>query len=316
MTNLSPLLPYWNLGLLNVFVQGGSWNLLLAPSIMRATSFPRSVFLYGGWLPYCQHSGMTIFPLGSTESSTWTFLGGASSSFPWDGLSFLLSPTWASLPDFSVSSDAAGALGYGAISGHDWFVGNWSRFSTPSVHSLQGTFSCSRGCLALGPQMGHWMGGVPSGQYGSSQRSKLRHLKGPQHDGTSPLLIPYSSPQFFCLYRILYTWAGQFYCWCLILFWLPAFPLFSTTCSSCGHTDSTISAGAASRDWTEKCQFYWANGLAPSTRQVYGSAQRQFLEFCSQDIPSDLSHPLLPASEQNLDALLCPLGGSPSSFFC
>ena len=48
------------------------------------------------------------------------------------------------------------------------------------------------------------------------------------------------------------------------------------------------------------CQFYLANGLAPSTHQVYGSAQRQFLEFCSQDIPSDLGHPLLLASEQSL----------------
>ena len=68
-------------------------------------------------------------PLGSTESSTWTFLGGASSSFL--GMDFLLSPTWASLPDFLVSSDAAGALGYGAISGHDWFVGNWSTAQQP-----------------------------------------------------------------------------------------------------------------------------------------------------------------------------------------
>ena len=51
---------------------------------------------------------------------------------------------------------------------------------------------------------------------------------------------------------------------------------------------------------TEKCQFYLANGLAPSTRQVYGSAQRQFLEFCSQDTPLHPGHPLLPASEQTL----------------
>ena len=51
---------------------------------------------------------------------------------------------------------------------------------------------------------------------------------------------------------------------------------------------------------TEKCQFYLANGLALSTRQVYGSAQRQFLVFCSQDILSDPGHPLLPASEQTL----------------
>ena len=51
---------------------------------------------------------------------------------------------------------------------------------------------------------------------------------------------------------------------------------------------------------TAKYQFYLSNALAPSTRQVYGSAQCQFLDFCSQDIPSDSSHPLLAASEQTL----------------
>ena len=30
-----------------------------------------------------------------------------------------------------MSSDAAGALGYSAISGHDWFVGNWSTAQQP-----------------------------------------------------------------------------------------------------------------------------------------------------------------------------------------
>jgi len=30
-----------------------------------------------------------------------------------------------------VSSDAAGALGYGAISGHEWFVGKWSIAQQP-----------------------------------------------------------------------------------------------------------------------------------------------------------------------------------------
>ena len=66
-----------------------------------------------------------------------------------------------------------------------------------------------------------------------------------------------------------------------------------------GHLTS-VTAGPASCDLTGKCHFYLANGLAPSTRQVYGSAQCQFLEFCSQDIPSDLGQPLLPASKQTL----------------
>ena len=35
-------------------------------------------------------------------------------------------PTWAPLPDFQVSSDAAGSLGYGAIFQSHWFSGAWS----------------------------------------------------------------------------------------------------------------------------------------------------------------------------------------------
>ena len=45
-----------------------------------------------------------------------------------DGFSFLLSPQWAPFPVFHISSDAAGALGYGAIFDNEWFVGEW--FST------------------------------------------------------------------------------------------------------------------------------------------------------------------------------------------
>ena len=78
----------------------------------------------------------------------------------WDRLSFLLPPLWASLPDFSVSSDAAGALGYGAISGHDWFVGKWSTAQQHLSIRYKELFSFSRDCLALGSHMGHKTGGV------------------------------------------------------------------------------------------------------------------------------------------------------------
>ena len=44
---------------------------------------------------------------------------------------FLLSPKWAPLPDFSVSSDAAGALGYGPILDNEWFAGKWSISQKP-----------------------------------------------------------------------------------------------------------------------------------------------------------------------------------------
>ena len=49
----------------------------------------------------------------------------------WEGLSFFLMPTWAPLPDFQVSSDAAGSLGFGAIFNNQWFFGAWSASQQP-----------------------------------------------------------------------------------------------------------------------------------------------------------------------------------------
>ena len=43
----------------------------------------------------------------------------------WDGFNFQLSPQWAPLPEFHVSSDAAAALG------SMWFVGEWSSLQKP-----------------------------------------------------------------------------------------------------------------------------------------------------------------------------------------
>ena len=43
----------------------------------------------------------------------------------WNGCSFLQYPQWAPLPDFEVSSDASGALGYGALFQRQWFSGSW-----------------------------------------------------------------------------------------------------------------------------------------------------------------------------------------------
>ena len=40
-------------------------------------------------------------------------------------LQLRLVPQWAPLPDFEVSSDASGALGYGAVFHGHWFSGAW-----------------------------------------------------------------------------------------------------------------------------------------------------------------------------------------------
>ena len=49
----------------------------------------------------------------------------------WNGISFFLFPTFEPLPDFSVSSDASGAIGYGGFMDNEWFNGRWSTLQLP-----------------------------------------------------------------------------------------------------------------------------------------------------------------------------------------
>ena len=51
---------------------------------------------------------------------------------------------------------------------------------------------------------------------------------------------------------------------------------------------------------SHKCHFYLTQGLATSTRKVYASAQRCFLDFCAQDNSLFSSGSALPASEDVL----------------
>ena len=44
------------------------------------------------------------------------------------------------MPEFPVSSDAAGALGYGAIFGNEWFVGEWSSSQKPVLIAYKELF--------------------------------------------------------------------------------------------------------------------------------------------------------------------------------
>ena len=49
----------------------------------------------------------------------------------WNGISFFLSPAVTPLVDLSVSSDASGALGFGAICANQWFFHSWSFLPRP-----------------------------------------------------------------------------------------------------------------------------------------------------------------------------------------
>ena len=85
----------------------------------------------------------------------------------WDGLSFFLMPDWAPLPNFQVSSDADGTLGYEAIFHHQWFCGPWSASQLPPsiaykelfpivVAAYCGVLNCLRGGSSSCVTMSWW----------------------------------------------------------------------------------------------------------------------------------------------------------------
>ena len=49
----------------------------------------------------------------------------------WIAISFFLFPTLKPLPDFFISSDASGAIGYGAFMDNKWFNGRWCTLQLP-----------------------------------------------------------------------------------------------------------------------------------------------------------------------------------------
>ena len=65
-------------------------------------------------------------------------------------------------------------------------------------------------------------------------------------------------------------------------------------------TCTSLGLGPAACSLDQKCQFYLSNGLAPSTRWVYHSPPRQFINFCTLDGCVSSNGLLLPTSEQTL----------------
>ena len=70
----------------------------------------------------------------------------------WDGCSFFLSPQWAPLPDFQVSSNSAGTLGYGALFKRDCFAGAWSSAQMPLSIAYKELFPVVLAATLWGPQ--------------------------------------------------------------------------------------------------------------------------------------------------------------------
>ena len=102
------------------------------------------------------------------------------------------------------------------------------------------------------------------------------------HDGSSSSPVAYSYSSVLCFYFLSYSREAQFHCWLVTSFWFLALSSSCTTGCPWGNSSTSVTAGPASCGLTEKCRFYLTNDLASSTRQVYASAQPQFLDFATR----------------------------------
>ena len=77
-------------------------------------------------------------------------------------------------------------------------------------------------------------------------------------------------------------------------------PLARSLCAAHSNASTSFGLGPAACNLDQKCQFYLTSGVAPSTRRVYCSAQRQFMYFCTLDGHVSSNSSLLPTNEQTL----------------
>ncbi|CAH3113440.1 unnamed protein product, partial [Porites lobata] len=182
----------------------------------------------------------------------------------WDGLSFFCMPTWAPVPDFQVSSDAAGSLGYGAIFNTKWFCGAWSMEQRSLSIAYKELFPIVVAAALWGSQ---W--GSRRVEFLCDNESVVAVLKsGTSRDHLLMGLLPFSSS--------------------------------GTSSRPDSLCDSRVAAGRTPDVLTQRCQFLLSQGLAPSTRRVYLSAQRRYIDFCRRDGRLNSDGPFPPADEETL----------------
>ena len=119
----------------------------------------------------------------------------------WDGSSFFLFPQWAPLPDFQVSSDAAGSLGYGAIFEREWFTGAWSSTQMALSMAYKELFPVVVAASLWGSRWSTRRVEFCSDNMAVVEVLMVRNLSRTYLDGPPPPLVPLSSAALFFLHH-------------------------------------------------------------------------------------------------------------------
>lgn len=198
----------------------------------------------------------------------------------WNGISFFLFPSLEPLPDFSVSSDASGAIGYGAFLDNEWFNGRWSTLQFPLSIAYKELFPVVLAAHVWGP--------------GWSRRRILFHV---DNEAVVHILNSRTSPDpnIMHLLRSLLKAAA---CFSFTLIYFAAIHVpgrnngiadalscFNFQAFFTGHEDSNLHPSSALSPafyshLEARCHSFMYQGLASSTRHTYSCAQEKFVNFC------------------------------------
>ena len=96
----------------------------------------------------------------------------------WNGCSFLQYPQWTLLADFEVSSDASGALGYGAVVQGHWFSGASLAKQVSQSIGYKHLFPIVVAAYLRGPLMGLQTGQRPETLRSGISRAPCHHVLG------------------------------------------------------------------------------------------------------------------------------------------
>ena len=189
----------------------------------------------------------------------------------WNGCSFLQYLQWTLLADFEVSSDASGALGYGAVVQGHWFSGaSLAKQVSQSIEYKHGEapFPYGRGSLPQGSPYGPSNGST-------SGNSAVWYFKSPLPSCPRFAVCPYWQLIFPSL-SLRPQLEGSLARSIPVLLSVSALSPVSPSCRLRSNPDPQ-------QLLLDKCHFYLNKGLAPSTRKVYASAEPRFLDFYAQD---------------------------------
>ena len=195
----------------------------------------------------------------------------------WHGVSYWLFPGLSPTMDLEISLDAAGSLGFGAFFQGQWFYGSWALPQQLQSIAYKALFPVANAAFVWGPQ---WC---------------KRHVLLCTDNDAVVHMLNSRTLKIPCLMRLLrhlllsaarhsFSFSAQHVpgvnnqlADALSRFHWQDFHLLAPDSSS-----STAPDGLNLASLEQQCFSFMTQGLAPSTRNSYTSAQRKFISFCHQ----------------------------------